>query len=117
MGYCTAASELSLSVEEMNRLGILFLNNGVYKGKRIISEAYVKACSTTQIKTNGDHWGDYSYQFWMVPEGDGYRCDGAWGQITFIWPKYDVVFSFQRPEDDKLGLVLDILREEILSKL
>jgi CubicO group peptidase (beta-lactamase class C family) len=116
MGYCTAASELSLSVEEMNRLGILFLNNGVYKGKRIISEAYVKACSTTQIKTNEDHWGDYSYQFWMT-EGEGYRADGAFGQITFIWPKYNLTLSFQRPEDDNLGRVLEILREEVLSKL
>ena len=114
-GYCMAATGLHLNVEEMNRLGILFINKGVYKGRRRVSEEYVDMCSKAQIKSDG--WGDYSYQFWMVPEGDGYRCDGAWGQITFIWPKYDVVFSFQRPEDDKLGLVLDILREEILSKL
>ena len=117
MGYCTAASELSLSVEEMNRLGILFLNNGVYKGKRIISEEYVKACSTTQIKTDDNVWGDYSYQFWMVPEGEGYRADGAFGQITIIWPKYNLTISFQRPEDDNIGRVLEILREEVLSKL
>ena len=117
MGYCTAASELSLSIEEMNRLGILFLNNGVYKGKRIISEEYVKACSRTQIKTDDNAWGDYSYQFWMVPEGEGYRADGAFGQITFIWPKYNLTLSFQRPEDDNLGRVLEILREEVLSKL
>ena len=66
-GYCVAASELCISVEEMNRLGILFLNKGVYKGKRIVSEEYIDLCSVTQIKTDEGAWGDYSYQFWMVP--------------------------------------------------
>ncbi len=116
-GYCIAASELCLNIEEMNRLGILFLNNGVYKGKRIISEEYINMCKTPQIKTNKDNWGDYSFQFWMVPEGDGYRADGAYGQITIIWPKYNLTLSFQRPEDDNLEVVLNILRQEVLNKL
>ena len=105
------------SVEEMNKLGILFLNKGVYNGKRIVSEKYVEMCSKTQIKTPTGHWGDYSFQFWMIPEGDGYRADGAFGQYTFIWPKYDLALSIQRPEDDKNGVMLEILKEEVLSKL
>ena len=117
MGNCIAASELCLSITEMNKLGILFLNKGVYKGKRIVSEEYVEMCSKPQIKTQDCYWGDYSFQFWMVPEGDGYRADGAYGQITFIWPKYDLTLSFQRPEDDKLPKVIEILKEEVLSKL
>lgn len=117
MGYCIAASELCLSITEMNKLGILFLNKGVYEGKRIVSEKYIDMCSKPQIKTNTGNWGDYSFQFWMTPEGQGYRADGAYGQITFIWPKYDLTLSFQRPEDEKLPKVIDILREEVLSKM
>ena len=116
MGYCIAASELCLNIVDMNKLGILFINNGVYKGKRIISEEYVKMCSTRQISTNGG-WGDYSCQFWMVPECDGYRADGAYGQITIIFKNHDYILSFQRPEDDKLGVVLDILKEEVFNKI
>lgn len=116
-GYCIAASDLHLNVEEMNRLGILFLNKGIYKGKRIVSEEYVNMCSVPQIKIENSWWGDYSFQFWMVPEGDGYRADGAHGQLTIIWPKYDLVLSFQRPEDERLGLVIDILREEVFNKI
>ena len=115
-GYCIAASDLNLNVEQMNRLGILFLNKGVYNGKRIISEEYVNMCSISQITTQENYWGNYSFQFWMV-EGDGYRADGAWGQLTIIWPKYGYVLSFQRPEDDKMDILMNILREEILSKL
>ena len=117
MGNCIAASELCLSIEEMNKLGILFLNKGVYKGKRIVSEEYIKLCSISQIKTDECYWGDYSFQFWMTPEGDGYRADGAYGQITFIWPKYDLALSFQRPEDNRLEEVIKILREEVLEKI
>ena len=114
-GYCIAASELCLSVEDMNKLGILFINKGMYKGKRIVSEEYVNMCSKGQIKTKG--WGDYSNQFWMIPEGDGYRADGAYGQLTLIWPKYDLILSIQRPEDNRLEECLKILKEEILSKI
>lgn len=116
-GYCIAASELCLSVEDMNKLGILFLNEGVYKGKRIVSKEYVNLCSKTQIKTPEGHWGDYSFQFWMVPEGNGYRADGAYGQFTLIWPKYNLVFSIQRPEDDRFNTYFKILKEEILDKI
>ena len=116
-GYSIAASDLHLNVIDMNKLGILFLNKGVYKGKRIVSEEYVNMCVNPQIKTQENYWGDYSFQFWMIPEGNGYRADGAYGQMTLIWPQYDIAFSFQRPEDDRLTMFMDILREEVLSKL
>ena len=116
-GNCIAASELFLNIVDMNKLGILFLNKGVYKDKRIVSKEYVDLCSNPQIKTDEYAWGDYSFQFWMIPEGDGYRADGAYGQVTCIWPKHGYVFSFQRPEDDRLPELLKIFREEVLSKL
>jgi CubicO group peptidase (beta-lactamase class C family) len=99
----------------MNKLGILFLNEGVYKGKRIVSKEYVKMCSKEQIKTDG--WGHYSNQFWMTPEGNGYRADGAYGQITFIWPDLNLTFSVQRLEDTRLDEFLKLLKEEVLNKL
>ena len=114
-GYCICASELYLNIEEMNKLGILFLNEGVYKGKRIVSKEYVEMCSKEQIKTDG--WGHYSNQFWMTPEGNGYRADGAYGQITFIWPHLNLTFSVQRLEDTRLDEFLKLLKEEVLNKL
>ena len=115
MGYCICASDLQLSVEDMNKLGILFINKGVYKGKRIISSEYVDMCSKEQIKTDG--WGNYSFQFWMTPEGNGYRADGAYGQYTFIWPKQNIVFSIQRGEDNRYNEFFKILKEEVLDKI
>ena len=87
----------------------------MYKGRRVISEEYVNMCTTEQIVSDG--WGNYSFQFWLTPEGNGYRADGMYGQLTFVWPQYDIVFSVQRPEDDRLGEFLTLLKEEVLSKL
>ena len=53
----------------------------------------------------------------MVPEVDGYRADGAYGQLTIIFPKEGYVLSFQRPEDERLPRVIEILKEEIFDKI
>ena len=116
MGYCIAASELCISVEEMNRLGILCFNNGVYNGRRVVSEEYIKMCSKPQIDTGGKR-DDYSFQFWLFPNTDIYRADGAYGQWTIIFPKHDLTLSFQRYEDDGINRVRDIFVEEVLNKL
>ena len=115
MGHCICASDLQLNIEDMNKLGILFINNGIYKGKRIISSEYVDMCSKEQIKSDG--WGNYSFQFWMTPEGNGYRADGAYGQYTFIWPNHNIVFSIQRGEDNRFNEFFKILKEELIDKI
>ena len=48
---------------------------------------------------------------------EGYRADGAYGQLTIIMPKQGYALSFQRPEDDKLNKVVEILKEEVFNKL
>lgn len=116
-GYCLAATGLELNVEDMNKLGILYLNNGIYNGKRIVSEKWVEMCKREWIVDPNTTWGNYSLQWWMVPEGNGFRADGMFGQITIVWPKYDTVLSFQRPDDERMPELKKILDEEILSKI
>lgn len=116
-GYCHAATGLQLNIENMNKLGILFLNKGVYKGKRIVSEKFVEMATKQSIVDPNSWWGNYGFQWWMVPEGNGYRADGMFGQITIVWPNHDAVLSFQRPDDERMDVVKRILDEEILSKI
>lgn len=116
-GYCHAATGLQLNIENMNKLGILFLNKGVYKGKRIVSEKFVEIATKQSIVDPNSWWGNYGFQWWMVPEGNGYRADGMFGQITIVWPNHDAVLSFQRPDDERMDVVKRILDEEILSKI
>lgn len=116
-GHSFGASGLCLSIEDMNKLGILVLNKGKYKGQRIVSEKYIDMLYKTFVDIEGRGWGGYSLQFWHTPEGHGIRADGAYGQITFIHPQQDIALSIQRNEDENLIKVLELIREEILLKM
>ena len=116
-GHTFGASGLQLTVEDMNKLGILVLNRGTYNGHRIVSEKYIDMLYETDVDVEDRGWGNYSLQFWHTPEGNGIRADGAYGQITFIYPQHDIALSIQRSEDDDLGKVLELIKQEILLKL
>jgi CubicO group peptidase (beta-lactamase class C family) len=83
------------------RFGLLYLNDGVVAGERILPEGWVRY-STTPAPASG---GVYGAQFWLnagppgnprartmpnVPE-DTYSADGFAGQNVFIIPSRDLV--------------------------
>lgn len=116
-GDTFGASGLYLSTVEMNKLGRLYLNRGVFHNKRIVSEKWVQQVETPQIDTHiKDSWScQYSYQFWMMPYHNGYRADGMFGQLTMIFPRDHYALSIQCPEDGNFNLVLHTLKEIILE--
>lgn len=113
LGHCIAASAMQLNIENMNKLGILILNNGVYQGKRIISENYINT-----IYSSFPNESNYAYQFWMVENSN--KClfaSGMYGQNTYIFKDYGIAFSYQRPDDDLHDRIFQIFVEEIINKL
>ncbi len=85
---------LFVSVEELAKLGVLYLNGGVYNGERILSEDWVKraqmAHSDNSRDENPDWASGYGYQFWRNSR-EGYRADGAAGQLCLILPERGIV--------------------------
>ena len=73
---------------------MLYLNDGVWMGNRILPEGWVKYTATPARKSDGA----YGAFFWLnknktmpdVPE-DTYFCDGFKGQRVFIIPSKDLV--------------------------
>lgn len=116
-GHTFGASGLELTIEDMNKLGILVLNKGCYKGQRIVSEKYIDLLYKTDVDIHGAGWGSYSLQFWHTPEGNGIRADGAYGQYTLIHPHADLAISIQRNEDDQVHRIMEIFRQEVLLKI
>jgi CubicO group peptidase (beta-lactamase class C family) len=49
---------LTMTFRDMARFGALYLNNGLWEGKRIISEAWVRESTTPSVK-------DYGYLWWL----------------------------------------------------
>lgn len=115
--HCLGASALYLNIEEMNKLGRLFLNGGKWNDVQIVDPDYVKECRKPQISVGGSSWLDkwYTYQFWKVDYHDSYRADGMWGQITFILDDLGLTLSIQCPENGDLNKVLDSLKQNVFT--
>ena len=76
------------------RLGLLYLNGGVWNGERLLPEGW-----TDFVRTPAPAWSEprYGAMFWLnrthewpIPE-DAYYMAGAGGQFTFIIPTHDLV--------------------------
>ena len=95
-GTNEAGTGIHISCDDILKLGIMYLNKGVYDGKRIVSEKWVDEASLPHSDNGGNGTPDwcsgYGYQMW-INSRDGYRGDGAFGQLCMILPKYDAVVA------------------------
>ena len=73
-----------LPTEDIARFGQLYLQKGMWNGRRILPEGWVEEATAVQV-SNGSpsepsEWTQgYGYQFWRCRHG-AYRGDGAFGQ-------------------------------------
>ncbi len=111
LGY----SELYLAPRDMARFGFLYLHNGEWDGKRIVSAAWVKA--STQSYTPGSGSG-YGYQWWTLDFGGlspgGFGAEGTAGQFIIILPAQDLVVVFTGGLFENYKLPLDLVKLFIL---
>jgi CubicO group peptidase (beta-lactamase class C family) len=76
------------------RLGLLYLDDGVWQGERLLPEGYVKFVSSLAPAWERPVYGG---QFWINGDGtwnlprDAYYAAGAGGQYTFIVPSHRLV--------------------------
>ena len=92
MGHIHAANGLYLTIEEFGNFGQMLLDGGVFEGKRIVSESYLKMATTNQLPEDWDI--KYGFQFWLNPDGS-FRADGKYGQYIIVLPDKEIVVSVQ----------------------
>jgi CubicO group peptidase (beta-lactamase class C family) len=110
---------LHATTDAIARLGLLYLQRGVWEGRRLLSEEWVGEATRSHIGTVGDgfetEWPDweqgYGFQFWMSRHG--YRGDGAYGQFCLVLPEQDAVIAITSETHDMQG-VLDLVWEHLL---
>lgn len=74
MGHTIGATGLYIRIEDLIKLGMLYLNRGVYEGKRILSENWVDT-----VLSNG-------YELKLQKNGISYGKGGMRGQMLMILP-------------------------------
>ncbi len=86
---------LYIKTSDMIKLGCLYLNKGVYKGERLLSESWVDEATRKQVDNDGpdkqiDWTQGYGYQFWRCCF-DAFRADGMNGQYIIVKPDMNLV--------------------------
>jgi CubicO group peptidase (beta-lactamase class C family) len=85
------------SARDWARLANLYLQDGVWNGKRILPEGYAKFVSTVAPAWQADGRPIYGAFFWVNGEGafpvprDAYYMAGSGTQIALIVPSHDLV--------------------------
>ena len=83
---------LFMRAEDMAKLGVMYLNNGVYNGKRIIPRQWIVESTAWQIVTDSEDNPHYGYQIWINDDRKGsYAFNGMLGQNVFVYPDLDMV--------------------------
>lgn len=120
-GHTFGASGMRLRLADMAKLGLLFLQGGVWRGRALVAPEWICLATQKHIDTpagavNPWHRG-YGFQFWRSPYPDSYRADGLYGQITTVLPRADAVVAIQCAESERFAEVQRALDETVLARL
>ena len=92
---------LNTCLRDYAKLGLLYLNDGLYNGKQIVSKEWVDACLTpdaphlmpNQTELSSTLYG-YGYQWWLpqYPEND-FFATGIYNQFVYVNREKDLVIA------------------------
>ena len=95
-GQTLGGTGLHLSSDSITKFGVMLKNKGTYNGERIVSEEYLAMATrhhSIDLNNGSPDWtAGYGYQFW-INDREGYRGDGAFGQLCMILPSIDTVVT------------------------
>tara|TARA_B100001996_G_C18671667_1_gene596985 strand:+ start:4169 stop:5725 length:1557 start_codon:yes stop_codon:yes gene_type:complete len=111
---------LKIKTQDIAKFGQLYLQNGLWKGKQIISKDWIKMASSKQVDNSNSQWEidwkqGYGFQFWKN-RYNSYRGDGAFGQYCIVLPEHEMVVAITGSVKS-MQAVLDIFWKEIFSKI
>jgi CubicO group peptidase (beta-lactamase class C family) len=120
-GRNTGGWGLRIRTEDMAKVGLLYLQNGMWQGKRVLPEGWVEQATAASIlqapelpdsvRAASDWLQGYGFQFWRCRH-NAFRADGAFGQFIVMMPDQDAVVVITSETADmqgELNLVWDHL--------
>jgi hypothetical protein len=115
-GINTGGWGLAIKTEDIARFGQLYLQKGMWLGKRLVPAEWVEKATSRQVdnssNTDVDWQQGYGYQFWRSQHG-AYRGDGAFGQFCVVLPDQDAVIAITAGVENMQN-VLNLVWEYLL---
>ncbi|MBQ9886524.1 MAG: serine hydrolase [Lachnospiraceae bacterium] len=109
LGYTFGAGGLMLTLSELHKFGLFYLNKGKWNGKQLLSPEWIEE-STRQYAE-----APYAYLFWRG-EHNSYRAVGRYDQTSMIFPDTNTVITFVSECRDSESLTKAVI-EEVYEKL
>lgn len=116
-GICLGASGLYLDNNNMHKIALLLLNDGIYNGQRFVSKEWITAMHTPHFFTaNLPEYAkkqgrcinkmSYGYGLWICGDGSKdfpkthYFCDGTDGQLLIVSPQDNMAITILSHQKD-----------------
>jgi len=91
-GVYRGSGALSLHPRDAAKLGLLFLCQGRWEEKEIVSKDWIAEATIKQVETGSDYGEDYGYGWWISREElVFFRADGSGGQRILVIPPMNLV--------------------------
>ncbi len=88
------------TTRDFARFGLLFLNDGVWDGERILPEGWVEYSHAPSPSSDG-----YGAQWWLAG-GDAFEARGLFGQFIHVNPDHDLVIAINTTSGGDSGTLL-----------
>jgi CubicO group peptidase (beta-lactamase class C family) len=90
---------LYLNDEDLAKLGLLYLNHGLWEGKQIVSEDWVKQSVAPHVPMPYTVEGGrlyYGFSWWLIPLNGEYAwmATGIGGQELMVFPRQNLIVVF-----------------------
>jgi len=97
LGVVDTEGGLYLTGGDLAKIGYLYLNDGVWAGRRLVSESWVRESLTPAIDT-GWQGLKYGLKWWLQPTGNGtqyiWHAIGFGGQRLMVFPSEKLIATF-----------------------
>ncbi len=109
LGYTFGAGGLMLTLSELHKFGLLYLNGGRWNGQQLVPGEWIKESTKKQYDA------PYAYLFWRGQYGS-FRADGKYGQYTIVFPDKNAVVTMTAQSFDAKPLI-HLIYNEIYPQL
>jgi CubicO group peptidase (beta-lactamase class C family) len=91
-GFEKMESGLNARPVDYARFGLLFLHNGEWNGRRIVSRDWVREATGAEPATDPAYYYGYRYFWWIDTNRPGsFYARGKYGQYIYVAPDADVI--------------------------
>ena len=112
MGNCLGGVGQHTNIDALLSLGSLLLHKGKCNGKQLISKEYIELATSNLVDNSRNGTPDWTcgYGLHLWRGLDGFRADGAFGQLSMVIPKKNIVIAVQA-NVNSMQKEIDLIRE------